>query len=98
MTNAEAVDFGSVAIAVVLPWVLIPKWKAKAILPSAAGSWVIMAVTGKLLQDLDPEREATVLDSTWFIFGWISTTAYALFVFLIQKTFFLYFQSKKVSS
>ena len=82
---AHSVDILFLAAAVILPIPLIIRWRFKGAILGAAIVWLLLAVSGIVLSELDPEREAGMLDSVWLLFGWIGGLLYCVPIWGLQE-------------
>ncbi|MDZ4782390.1 MAG: hypothetical protein SGJ19_19265 [Planctomycetia bacterium] len=90
MTNfdaAQLVDKGGLFIAIVVPAILVWRYRWKGVLIDALFFWISLAVVGEALQVLDPLRDAALTDSIWVLFGWIGGLLYCLAVLSLLRIF-----------
>ncbi len=57
-------------------WIAIPL--------ATISHWLILEVGGRQIQELDPERDAVILDSIWRVFGWIPALFLAIILWSIK--------------
>jgi hypothetical protein len=95
MTAQEA-DTLYLALSLLIPCaavVLIQRaWIAISI--ASISHWLILDAAGRKLQELDPERDAGILDSLWLALGWIQGLILALILWGIKLSI-LFILSKK---
>ena len=93
MISPQSVDQFCLWFSVLAPaCVVLPFRRALFTVPLAAViPWVTLWVCGRLLSDLDPEREGGIVDSIWLLFGWLPSLLYALALYGLRRLFvFLY--------
>lgn len=85
MTLAQTVDRLALLIAILLPILLVWRYRAIGVVLGALAVWVTLGVVGVLLSALDPQREGALLDSIWRLFGWIAGLVYCLIIYLALR-------------
>jgi len=83
LTDPVFVDRLLVASALLLPVLLVICFKRLGIILGAFVNWVIIGAAGPILSSLDPEREGAMLDSLWFLAGWIFSIMYAALIYAV---------------
>lgn len=77
--SPNQIDALCLIMAAVLP--VIAVWKMKrAWLGLAIGAfcnWGMLVFAGMILHAMDSQRDATMLDTIWLLFGWIASLVYA---------------------
>jgi len=49
--------------------------------------WFTLLIAGPIISALDPLRDAAMLDTIWFFFGWILGLFYAWVLYMIRRAF-----------
>ena len=71
--------------ALLAPIPLIVFWRLKGAFVGALIPWVVGVVAGEVLSDLDPDRDAAILDSVWFLFGWAGGLLYCMPIYAVGE-------------
>jgi hypothetical protein len=48
------------------------------VLAGALFQWIALIAVGAALHELDPSRDAGLLDAVWLLFGWIAAMLYCV--------------------
>jgi hypothetical protein len=87
--SPELVDHGGMALALLVPAIIVlgfARWQVTGPL-GVFSFWAITVEQGHLLAQLDPTRDAAMLDSIWFFIGWIPGVAYCWLLYGIRRCF-----------
>ena len=84
MTTAQWIDKSCLAIAIILPALLVGFGRWRAFVLGVLVHWVVIFAAGPLISMADPSREGAMLDTIWLFFGWLSGLLLCTFVWLIK--------------
>lgn len=80
------IDYVGGALALIVPAYIVlrfPRWQTTVLLGTIA-FWLITVGLGYLLSALDPSRDAAMLDTLWFLIGWIPGVFYSWLLYGIR--------------
>jgi hypothetical protein len=80
--TAHVVDITGVAVALLVPIALVWRFRWWGVLFGALVQWATLIACGTLLNALDPERDAAMLDAIWLLLGLPFALAFCALVHL----------------
>ncbi|MGE3822415.1 MAG: hypothetical protein AB7I30_23620 [Isosphaeraceae bacterium] len=83
--SPQTVDNACLIAAAILPVPLILRWNWLGVLLGTLIVWGSLVVAGVLLAELDPAREAGVLDGVWLLFGWLGGLLHRVPIYVVKR-------------
>ena len=88
MTTAQWIDRTCVAIAIILPALLVWFGRRRAFVLGVPVYCVVIYASGPLISMFDPLDEGASHDTAWLLFRWLSGLMICTFVWLIKLLFY----------
>jgi hypothetical protein len=63
-------------VAYIIPIPLVLALGGRGVFVGAVIVWVTLYLAGALLSELDPNRQSSILDGVWLLFGWVGGLLY----------------------
>lgn len=76
----QIVDKVGLAVALIVPILLVWRWRWIGVILGAAVQWGTLIIVGELLSRLDPAREGGLLDAIWISLGWAGALFYCILI------------------
>jgi len=72
-------------VAIVGPVITVLLWNVRGVIAGMLIVWGSLWIAGRLLSQLDPERDAALLDHVWLFFGWVAGLIYSGTIYAIKR-------------
>jgi hypothetical protein len=75
---AQLVDKVGLWISLGVPVVFVWRFRWWGVAVGALFQWIALIAVGIALHELDPNRDAGLLDAVWLLFGWVAAMLYCV--------------------